>query len=548
MLSSLSIENYAIIDKLNIPFDAGFSVITGETGAGKSIIIGALGLVLGQRADTKTIKEGANKCVIEANFEIAEYHLEAFFKANELDYEKNCIIRREILPNGKTRSFINDTPVNLNTLKDLSIQLIDIHSQHENLLLNDKLFQLKVVDTIAKNDEELAQYQRLFSQYKTLKNELGTLIELAEKSQADKAYWQFQFDQLLTANIHPDEKNSLEDELQKISHTEEIKTDLLRLEQLLSNESGGIVISLKESVDTIRRLTNYLPETEEFEARINSAYIDLKDLAREINQKQSEVSFEPERLAYINERLDTIYSLEQKHRVNGTEALCNLQKELEDKLIQIDSFDDQINDLKKSIQLLSDKLEKAATQISIKRKAASSKIASHLIQQLASLGMKQLRFEVALSTIKEFSSTGKDQVDFLFSANDKSSLQTISQTASGGEISRVMLGLKSLIANTKALPTILFDEIDAGISGEIADKTASIMAEMSQAMQVICITHLPQIAAKGKQHYKVFKSNSTTKICQLSTNERITEIAQMLSGSSLSDAAIENAKILLGTT
>jgi len=545
MLTSLLIENYAIIDKLEISFEKGFSVITGETGAGKSIMMGALGLVLGQRADAKTIKEGTAKCLIEATFEVGDYNLQAFFEENELDYDNSCIIRREILSNGKSRSFVNDTPINLIQLKEIGIKLIDIHSQHENLMLNDKLFQLEVVDIIAQSQDELAIYQELYTQYKELNKELNELIGLAAKSTVDKEYLQFQFSQLQTANLKIGEKEVLEDELKKLTHTEEIKIELSKLHQLLSDESNGIVLGLKESLNSIRRASKYLTSTEEMEERLNSAYIDLKDLSKEIEVKHNDVEFNPERLDFINQRLDIFYTLEQKHRVSGIEELISIQHEIEDKLKRIDSFDGDISDIQKQLEEISNQLTLAANKLSLKRNAISKEISKHLIEQLSSLGMPKVRFEVLISEKQEFSLNGKDQVEFLFSANEKSPMQAVAQIASGGEISRLMLSLKSLIANTKALPTIVFDEIDTGVSGEIADKMADIMAEMSKGIQVICITHLPQIGSKGTIHYKVFKESSSTKIKRLTDSERITEIAQMLSGSTLTEAAIQNAKTLL---
>lgn len=545
MLSSLLIENYAIIDKLEIVFDKGFSVITGETGAGKSIIIGALGLVLGERADSKTIKEGEKKCIIEACFQIEAYNLQHFFNENSLDYDNNCIIRREILDSGKSRAFVNDTPINLTTLKELSLQLIDIHSQHENLLLNDKLFQLNVVDVIANNEQELKNYQKVFTEYKNLQKELTELTDLASKSNTDKEYYQFQFDQLAAANLQPTEKEKLEAEQKKLSHTEEIKTELLKTEELLNNDSRGIIINLKEAVNSISKI-NKIIDINEIATRLNSAYVDLKDLAREIEIKQQDIEYNPEKLTNISLRLDTIYGLEQKHKVSGTEALIQLQNELEKKLQQIDSYEDEIVKIKNKIEKTQDDLQQAAEKLSVKRTAASREISSHLIHQLASLGMKNVQFQVLISEKQDFSINGKDQIDFLFSANENNSLQSIAQIASGGEISRVMLSIKSLIAYSKALPAIIFDEIDNGISGEIADKMAEIMLKMSKKMQVICITHLPQIGAKGSSHFKVYKENNSTNIKRLNPSERINEIALMLSGSTLSEAAILNAKSLLG--
>ncbi len=545
MLSSLIIENYAIIDKQEILFKKGFSVITGETGAGKSIMLGALGLVLGQRADTKTIREGANKCIIEACFEISEYNLRDFFAEKELDYDNNCIIRREVLSSGKSRSFVNDTPVALSDLKELGIQLIDIHSQHENLLLNDKNFQLNVLDIIAKTSNELISYQKKFSEFSTIQNELSKLTDLATSSSSEKEYLQFQFDQLSATNLQAEEKESLEKELKKLSHSEELKIELSKLQQLLSDDTNGIVLNLKEAINTLGKVSNYFSKSDEINDRLNTSFIDLKDLSSDIEILQSDVEFNPERLEYINQRLDTIYTLEQKHKLSGTEALISYQKEIESQLLRIDSFDEEINKLKTKLIIKSQELALSSKKLTAKRTTGSKEMSKKIIPQLLSLGIKNVQFQVLISEKQEFSSNGKDQIDFMFSANEKTSMQAVSKIASGGEISRLMLSIKSLIAEKKELPCIVFDEIDNGISGEIADKMADIMCKMSTKTQVICITHLPQIGAKGKMHYKVFKQSSTTQIKQLDKTERINEIALMLSGSTVSDAAIQNAKALL---
>jgi DNA repair protein RecN (Recombination protein N) len=545
MLKSLSIQNFAIIEKLEINFEKGFSVITGETGAGKSIIMGALAMVLGQRADSKTIKQGAEKCSIEACFEIAEYNLQFFFDENDLDYADSCIIRREILANGKSRSFVNDTPASLSTLKSLGEKLIDIHSQYENLLLKDNLFQLNVIDTIAKNEKEKAEYQKHFNQLKQLTQQLNELIEANEKSSADKEYLEFQYNQLETAKLQPNEQEELENELKQLTHAEEIKTELDKINLLLSNDMGGVITNLKEGLNSIRRIKKFMPEAEGFEDRLNSCYIDIKDLAGEIEVKQNDIDFDPQRIEYINLRLDLIYSMEHKHRVSSISELLDLQADFEQKLHKIASFDEEINLLKKQISAAEKQAAEAAKTLTGSRVKISKQMENKLVTQLKQLGMPHVRFNVAITEKQALSVTGNDDTDFLFSANEHAPLLAVSEIASGGEISRVMLSLKSLIASSKTLPTIIFDEIDTGVSGEIADKMAEIMRQMSTEIQVLCITHLPQIAAKGQNHFKVYKDQSATNIKKLTSSERVTEIAQMLSGSNLSEAAILNAKTLL---
>lgn len=545
MLTSLFIRNFAIIEKLEISFEKGFSVITGETGAGKSIMMGALSMVLGQRADSKTIKQGADKCLIEASFDIATYNLQHFFEQNDLDYDGVCIIRREIQANGKSRSFVNDTPVPLSTLKDLGERLIDIHSQYENLSLKDNLFQLNVVDTVANNEKELTAYRTHFDQLKQLTQQLDSLVETNAKSSADKEYLEFQCDQLQQAKLQPGEQEELEAELKQLTHAEEIKQELDRMQQLLSDEVGGVAVNLKESLNSIRRISKFFQESEAFEQRLNSCYIEIKDLAFEIGTKQNDIDFDPQRIEYINQRLDLIYSLQHKHRVATIDELLSLQTDFEEKLKKIASFDDEIEALKKQITEAEKRANQAATALTQSRLKVCKPMEDTLIKQLKQLGMPHVRFKVSVTEKPDLTEKGRDQTDFLFSANENTPLLAVSEIASGGEISRVMLSIKSLIVGSKTLPTIIFDEIDTGVSGEIADKMAEIMREMSARMQVICITHLPQIAAKGQYHYKVFKTLSTTNIKKLSTDERITEIAQMLSGSNLSEAAILNAKTLL---
>lgn len=546
MLTSLSIRNYAIIDKLDIEFESGFTAITGETGAGKSIIMGALGLVLGQRAEGKILKDGADKCLIEACFEIADYKLQGFFDENDLDYDSTCIFRREILASGKSRAFINDTPASLAVLKEFGERLIDIHSQHENLLLKDNSFQMKVVDIIAQNEVQRKDYHTAYSKFRQLKLDLEQLIAQSTKNSADKEYIQFQLEQLQAAALKETEQHELEEELKQLTHAEEIKTELNRIQLMLDDDNQGVLFSLKESVNAAKRVSKFLADAAEFEGRLNSCLLELKDISGEIDAKQSNIEFDPARIELVSQRLDLIYSLQQKHHLQSVGELIALQVELESKLNAIESSDEQIELLRKQILTAEQDALAFANKLSQTRVKAASSIAEQIVLKLELLGMPKVNFKIANEPKAELGAQGIDQIDFLFSANEKMGLQAISQIASGGEISRVMLSIKSLLANSKALPTIIFDEIDTGISGEIADKMADIMKVMSGHMQVLTITHLPQIAAKGHAHFKVYKDQSTTNIKKLSTPERITEIAQMVSGSSLTEAALANAKELLG--
>jgi DNA repair protein RecN (Recombination protein N) len=549
MLKSLFIENYALIDKLNIDFDAGFSVITGETGAGKSIILGALTLILGQRADTKTIKDGQNKCVIEGVFNIADYHLNSFFTDNELDYDDNCIIRREILANGKSRSFINDTPININLLKDLGNLLIDIHSQHENLLITNKAFQLNIVDTVAQTQALVVDFQLKFQELKKLKLEITQLTETAEKEKADTDYLQFQLSQLQEARLQENEQTEMEAELEILTHTEDIKTALSKVDFLLSDEDKGVLTALKEAKKTTSSIAPIFHKINEANARLESCYIELKDLASEISVTENDLDFSPDRLQIVNDRLNLIYTLEQKHRVKSVEELIEIQASLEQKLQQINSFDAQLESLNKKKEELFNALLIKAKELSKKRKEITKHIESTICNQLSLLGMPSVQFVVSIAENEELNANGINEIAFLFSANKNIAPQAIEKIASGGEISRVMLCIKSLLSNKVGVPTIIFDEIDTGVSGDIADKMGDIMEQMGEKMQVISITHLPQIAAKGSAQYKVFKTENEettgTQIKKLNNKERITEVAQMLSGATLTDAAIRNAEVLL---
>jgi DNA repair protein RecN (Recombination protein N) len=549
MLKSLFVKNYALIDQLEIDFNPGFSVITGETGAGKSIIIGALSLILGQRADTKALKDGETKCVVEGTFDVSAYDLKAFCEENGIDYDAHTyILRREILSSGKSRAFINDTPVSLNELKLLSEQLIDIHSQHKNLLLGDNRFQMQVVDILAGTRGLLKEYQSTYSSYKSAQKALSELLDLLQKSKEDEEYLRFQFGALSEAKLKEDEQDKLERERETLTHAEEIKSALYGMYNSLSGDDQNVVQQLKESLTVARNLTKIYPATESMAQRLESAYLDLKDLSPDIEQAAESIEYNPERLTFIGERLDLIYALQQKHRVASVAELLEIMRELGLKIEALESFDEQIELFRKDAMQKEREMLALADNLSKKRKAATKGIEEQLVGKVSILGMPNVRFECEI-TPKEPDASGIDSLQFLFSANKNMSLQPISEVASGGEISRVMLCLKSMIAGATALPTIIFDEIDTGVSGDIADKMGQIMQAFGQQMQVIAITHLPQIAAKGNTHYFVYKSDSedttTTNLRELTNAERIQELAQMLSGSEITEAAVQNAKAML---
>lgn len=548
MLKTLHIENYALIKNLDLIFDKGFSVITGETGAGKSIMLGALGLLLGQRSDIKAIKEGELKCILEANFDIEHYHLQELFDENDIDYDPNCIIRREILTSGKSRMFVNDTPVNIQFLKQLGEKLLDIHSQYENLLIKDNLFQLNVIDAIAENRNILEDYINTFTAYKKAERQYEDLLIFSEKEKANYDYLSFQFEQLSSAGLSSNEQEELEREQTMLSHAEEIKTILYKSQLLLDNEEIGILSVIKNAINNLQSITHVYTKAENLYERLNSCFIDLKDIAEELNKQENNIESQPERLEFINNRLDTIYSLCQKHKVTNLEDLIALQNSLKEQLDKLDSFDSELERLSKLKEELLKEVLTIGENLSKKRQSAAKKIEKTMIEQLSVLGMPNVQFVIEITKKNVPDITGCDYISFLFSANKNVSPKAVSQIASGGEISRVMLCLKSLIATASNLPTIIFDEIDTGVSGEIADKMGNIMKEMGGKIQVICITHLPQIAAKGTKHYRVYKieeETSETKVVLLNAKERVQEIAKMLSGSNLTEAALKNAEELL---
>ncbi len=552
MLKSLYIKNYALIDSLEIDFESGFSVITGETGAGKSIILGALSLILGQRADIKAIKQGESKCVIEGTFDVSAYDLKEFCEEKGVEYDPNSyILRREILSTGKSRAFINDSPVGLNDLKELGGQLLDIHSQHQNLLLGDSRFQMQVVDALAGNRNLLKEYQHAYHQYRQAEKALEDLKDQVKKNKEEEDYLRFQYDSLQEAALQEGEQEELESELDTLNHAEDIKSSLYKIHSLLSEDEKGIVSSLKEGLNSSRSLVKVYQRAEEISQRLETAYIDMKDLSSDMERLAGDVDFNPERSAFIESRLDLIYTLQKKYHLSTVEELLSLYKDLAQKLTNIESSDQQVEVLEKEVQAKHEKMLGLAKSLTDRRMSVSGKIETELEQKASYLGMPNIRFKCDIVAEETPNVYGMDSILFQFSANKNVPLQPVANIASGGEISRIMLCLKSMIAGATALPTIIFDEIDTGVSGEIADKMGEVMLEFGQNMQVIAITHLPQIAAKGKVHYKVYKSDdisdsTTTKLVMLSDKERLDEIARMLSGSVVTEAAIQNARVMLG--
>ena len=552
MLKSIYISNYALISELKIDFQSGFSVITGETGAGKSIILGALSLIMGQRADSKSIKIDAEKCVIEAEFDVSNYrHLSMFFIQNDLENDgKCCIIRRELTNSGKSRAFINDTPVALNLIKDLSNRLVDIHSQHENLLLSNELYQLEVVDTIALNNTQIAAYKQCFEQWRTLLAEQKKLQSLADKQSLDLDYIKFQYTHLTEANLIEGEQEELEQELDTLIHAEEIKSNL-RKSVLLLNDDNASLSQLNECMNSLAHIKSYITDGDGWSERLQTAYIDLKDICSEMSIVEERVEYNPSRTEWVENRLSEIFSLQKKYKVSSVSELIIHRDELAKLLDQIDSFDDEIKAKEAQIQKVFEELTDLSNKLTSSRRVAIQPIEDYLVTQLVKLGMPNIQFQVAINVSTDFTEHGRDEVQFLFSANKNRPLQPVAQIASGGEVSRVMLALKSLIAHKSDLPTVIFDEIDTGVSGEIAHKMGDIMSAMSNDMQVITITHLPQIAAKGVAHYKVFKDDTATAtethIKKLTSDERLTELAQMLSGINVTEGALQNARELLGS-
>ena len=550
MLIGLHVKNLALIEQADVEFGNGLNILTGETGAGKSIILGAIGLLLGQRADVKAIRHGASKCIIEARFDISAYGMRPFFEENELEYDEECILRREVQSSGKSRAFINDTPASLAQVKELGEQLIDVHSQHQNLLLNKEGFQLNVLDILAHNDAALAKYRLCYDEWKQTDRELAELVSLAEKSRSDEDYIRFQLEQLEEACLVEGEQEELEQEAETLSHAEEIKAGLYRVEQSFASDEGGLLSYLKDSLNTLNNLQRVYQPAKELTERMESAYIELKDISHEVSLQSDSVEFNPVRLDEVNERLNLIYSLQQKHRVQTLDELIALTDEYRSKLSDITSYDERIAELTARKEEQYKQVKQQAEVLTKASCFAAREVEKQLAVRLIPLGMPNVRFQIEMGLKKEPGLQGEDTVNFLFSANKNGTLQNISSVASGGEIARVMLSIKAMIAGAVKLPTIVFDEIDTGVSGEIADRMADMMQEMGDRnRQVISITHLPQIAARGRAHYKVYKKDSDTEtnshIRRLTDEERVEEIAHMLSGATLTEAALSNAKSLL---
>lgn len=551
MLTQLYIKNFTLIDELNVDFHPGFSVITGETGAGKSIILGALGLLLGNRADVKTIKEGTQRCIVEGHFDITRYALEQFFFENDIDFVgEDCILRREVNSNGKSRAFINDTPVGLNLMKELGEQLIDIHSQHQNLLLQKQDFQLSVVDIIAKNQSLLTQCKKEYAEYNDSKSKLQRAKQSIEESKTNIDFIRFQYNELAALNLQVGEEESLEQQSKTMQHSEDIKSSLYEVDSNLSDESTGIITRLYRSLSAIKSIADVLPQAEDITERLDNTYIELKDISSEVSDMLENIEYDPQELERINNRLDAIYTLQQKHHVNSVEELVRLQEDYKVTLDNVANSDVALEELENSMKESLTKVSKTADELTKKRKASIKTIVSDIAERLKALALPNVSFNINIKN-KEISSNGCDDVEFLFSANPGTPLRPISEIASGGEIARVMLSLKAMLSGAVKLPTIIFDEIDTGVSGRIAEQMAVIMKEMGHSdRQVISITHLPQIAAQGSNHYKVYKEQDNNEthshLTHLTDDERIQEIAQMLSGSNVTEAAINNAKELLG--
>ena len=550
MLKQLYIKNFTLIDELNIQMHPGFSVITGETGAGKSIILGAIGLLLGNRADSKSIKDGRDRCVIEAHFDLSKYDMQQFFTDNDIDEDlSDTIIRRELTAAGKSRAFINDTPVSLTKMRELGEQLVDIHSQHQNLLLQKEDFLLNVVDIIAQDEKQRKNYEAAYNQYKQANQKLNALKAEIEKNRENEDFLRFQFKELDEAQLQNGEQEELEQEYEMLSHSEDIKTALYQADNHLSGDDGNIIERLKQTSEQLANIKDVYPEVTELLERIDSSYIELKDIAQEVNGLTDHVEFDPARLETINERLDKLNSLQQKFHVRDLGELIETYHQLKEQLSHIDHSDEDVEALEQEVTQLLENAQKQAKELTAIRTKAAKKVEEEMKQRLIPLGIPNVRFSISL-TEKPLSHDGGDKVSFLFSANKSTPLQPVTQVASGGEIARVMLSLKAMISGAVKLPTIIFDEIDTGVSGKIAEKMAQIMVEMgNHERQVLSITHLPQIAAMGSHHYKVSKeetdNGTISRMTELSQQERVQEIAQMLSGSDVSEAALANAKELL---
>lgn len=549
MLVKLFVQNYALIKELDVELEKGLTIITGETGAGKSILLGALSLILGTRADSSVLLDKNEKCIVEGTFRIEDYDLKEFFSLNELDYEPVAILRREINPAGKSRAFINDTPVTISLLKELGDKLIDIHSQHQTLMLNDNSFQLNLIDSFAGNATLISDYKLVYSNYHKLKKESGELKEKADRNSADLEYYKFQLDQLEEAKLVPGEQEKLEKEQEMLEHAEEIKLALSNSMNLLSSDERSILSMLKDVKLNIGRIKEFLPEVGNLLSRSESSYIELDDIAGEIEKLGTSIEADPQHLIQVNNRLDNIYSLIQKHRVGNLNELITKKEEIGNLIDSIVTSDERFLELEKLLEKEVSSLKIISEKMSASRKGVLYDVEIKITELLKQLGMPNAKFRITLSQLKDFTPSGMDQADFLFSANKQIAPENLAKTASGGELSRVMLSLKSLLTKNNNLPTIIFDEIDSGVSGEVADKVGQILSGMGKYMQVVNITHLPQVASRGTRHYHVYKDDSgdstITRVKLLSMDERVIEVARLLSGSEITETAIKNAKELL---
>jgi DNA repair protein RecN (Recombination protein N) len=549
MLIKLSVQNYALIKELDVELENGLTIITGETGAGKSILLGALSLILGTRADSSVLLDKKEKCIVEGTFRIEEYELNDFFISNNLDYEAVTILRREINPAGKSRAFINDTPVTVILLKELSDKLIDIHSQYQTLMLNDNSFQLNLIDSFSGTANLKHEYRETYSNYRKLNKEYSLIKEKADKNRADLEYYQFQYNQLEDAKLVAGEQSELEAEQELLGHTEEIKLALSTSSSLFFAEGISILSMLREVKSNLAKIRTYLPECESLQLRTESTLIELDDLAAEIEKLSVSIEADPQRLVYVNNRLDIIYSLIQKHRIKDLNELIRKKDEIRDLISSIVTSDERLIQLEALLEKEAGSLKIISEKISDMRKSVLPDIESRITELLKQLGIPNAKFKISLTQLKEFTATGVDQADFLFSANKQTAPENLAKIASGGELSRVMLSLKSLLTKNNNLPTIIFDEIDAGVSGEVADKVGQILSGMGRYMQVINITHLPQVASRGTRHYHVYKddtdSSTFTRVKLLSPEERILEVARLLSGSEITETAMKNARELL---
>lgn len=550
MLKHISIRNFALIERVDVDFSTGFSVITGETGHGKSVFLGAISMLLGQRSDAKAIREGADRCVIEGCFDISDFAMQGWFEENDLEYDGECIVRREVMVSGRSRAFVNDTPVSVAQLKELGARLVDIHSQHQNLLLGDKNYQLRVLDILSGKNALLENYRKQYDVYQSLNSELKRLREVLENSRRDEDWLRFQLEELESAAINDGELESLEQEVEELSHAEDIQAALYGVCSGIDGDENNLLQALRESANALSRVSAHYGAAAELSDRLENCYIELKDCCSEIAQRAERVQYSPERLEFVERRLALIYDLMKKHRVESVEALLELAAGFAARLDKIECGDDDIRDLERRIDILGKELAALAGEITEARKASAGYLQTEIVSILVNLGMPMIRFVVDFAITDGFTPLGCDVVTFLFSANSSSAPQPLCDVASGGEMARVMLALKSLVASGANQPTLIFDEVDTGVSGVLAERMGRMMQQMGCAnRQVLSITHLPQVAALGSRHYKVHKeetaNGTVTDIVELEQQERVREIAQMMSGEVLTDAAMNAANLLL---